>query len=100
MLAAVFTFLFGCACISLLAVPLIRSAEWNESGGAKERCEDATVTVRRIHGRCPGVDVERIAFASKISSQGLGRPQHRPTLCAYSPSGHRLTHDLLAHLTC
>ena len=83
--------------VSLLAVPLIRSAEASESGSPKERCEDPTISARVQHER-QFLDFHRnhAAFMRPVRSV-LGHAQ-RPVLDPLP--GHRLTNGLLAPLTC
>jgi hypothetical protein len=83
--------------VSLLAVPLIRSAEASESGSPKERCEDPTIVARVQHER-QFLEFHRsyAAFLRPMRS-ALGHAQ-RPVLDPLP--GHRLTNGLLAPLTC
>jgi hypothetical protein len=82
----------------LLAVPTIRTGELNEVGSAKERVEDVALTSRSEslrrsaqHGRR-----EVIVFTSSIQAR-LGRDQRSEPA---PPLGHRLSHELLAPMTC
>lgn len=82
----------------LLAVPMIRTNELSEIGGANERVESVAFTTRTVslmrtalHGRR-----EAIVFTSSIQAR-LGREtQHQPLLLA----GHRLPNGLMAPMTC
>jgi hypothetical protein len=86
--------LFGGA-VMLTAVPVVRSAEMNESG-SRERAEDPTLVHR--------VELERyLRFECGLSAilqpdrMSLGHSQ-RPDLAP--PAGHRLSNGLLAPITC
>jgi hypothetical protein len=82
--------------VSLVAVPVIQSAEASESGAPKERCEDPTLTARFEHDRLHALE-RRVAAFAQSARPSLGHAQ-RPVLLPLP--GHRLANGLLAPMTC
>jgi hypothetical protein len=89
--------MFLAGSVSLLTVPVIRSAETHESGSSHERCEDPTLAARVQHER-EFLEFHRgvAAFLQPVRSS-LGHAQ-RPVLDLLP--GHRLANGLLAPMTC
>ncbi len=84
--------------VTLVVIPTIRSTEANESGAAKERGEEPSLTGRLDHARHL-----RLEFCGLATMRACPKPQslghaQRPVL--EPPSGHRLSNGLLAPLTC
>jgi hypothetical protein len=100
LVAAALSLWLGGVGLSLLAVPVIRSATSSESDPAKERNEEATSVAR--------LNCDRRSFAEgRRAANVIGevRPDrlaflHRLILEIAIPPGHRLSNGLLAPLTC